>query len=671
MSKIKKNDLLKLNFLSGLGVSNSKRYICTCVSQSQADQKGYKDDIHIFDREEYKWNKYTDSGNNSKFFWDNENDSLIIYSLKSEEDKKLRENGYESTTVYKMDIGKGEPSKYFTVPKNIEKLKQISEYKFIFTAYSHLYLPDLYTMDDAKCKKQIELTDLEKDYEVIEKIPFWENGPGFTHNKIKKIYIYDLKKDKLSCISHKLDEGISIESFELNEDKDKIVIIYSENKGKMELINSIMMIDIENSKILYNLKDSGFSFSNAFINSSNKIIALGSNMKNYGINENSKFYIIDPHADEIQPINDRMDINSYNSVGTDIRLYSSDSIKQIDNRIYFIGTEGFSSKLFSIDHTGNIEKHIDHTGSVDDFLLVDNEIFFIGLRQMYPQEIYMRKEDVEKISEFNDSFIQKKEIITPEHFTLTDKYGISVDYWILKPAGYKKGKKYPTILDIHGGPKIVYGEVYCHEMQVWAAEGFVVVFCNPRGSDGKGNGFADIRGRYGEIDFENIVKCLDEAIEKNDFIDTNNIFVTGGSYGGFMTNWIIGHTDRFKAAATQRSISNWASMFGTTDIGYYFAPDQTDADPFVDYEKMWSQSPMKNYNKIKTPTLIIHSDQDYRCWISEAFQLFTSLKYYDVESRLVIFKNENHELTRSGRPDHRIKSLEEITNWFKNHITKD
>ena len=324
--------------------------------------------------------------------------------------------------------------------------------------------------------------------------------------------------------------------------------------------------------------------------------------------------------------------------------------------------------LFKYDLKGNLKQLTNNTGSVDEYVVTDKGIFFIGLRNMVPQEIYRVSDSEEKISNFNDYISEKREIIYPNHFCVKDSDNYSIDYWVMKPYKFKADKKYPLILDIHGGPKTVYGEVYYHEMQYWAAEGFAVLFCNPRGSDGKGDEFADIRGEYGKVDYDNIMLCLNQAIKTNPFIDTDKMYVTGGSYGGFMTNWIIGHTDIFKAAATQRSISSWTSMYGTTDIGYYFATDQTASDPWNSYDKMWNQSPMKFYNNIKTPTLIVHSDQDYRCWLSEALQLFTSLKHNDVDSKLIIFKNENHELTRSGRPDNRIKNLEEITEWFKKYL---
>ena len=144
----------------------------------------------------------------------------------------------------------------------------------------------------------------------------------------------------------------------------------------------------------------------------------------------------------------------------------------------------------------------------------------------------------------------------------------------------------------------------------------------------------------------------------------------GGSYGGWMTNWIIGHTDRFAAACSQRSISNWISFFGNSDIGYYFTPDQAGTDPWTDATKLWDNSPLKYADRVKTPTLFIHSDEDYRCWLPEGLQMYTALKYHGIDSRMVVFHGENHELSRSGKPRARIKRLEEIIAWFRRYLMK-
>jgi len=201
-------------------------------------------------------------------------------------------------------------------------------------------------------------------------------------------------------------------------------------------------------------------------------------------------------------------------------------------------------------------------------------------------------------------------------------------------------------------------------MQVWAAAGYAVIFANPRGSDGRGDGFADIRGRYGSLDYDDLMTVVDRALDAYPVIDPERLCVTGGSYGGFMTNWMIGHTDRFVAAASQRSISNWMVFWGTSDIGYYFGDDQTGSNPWADPQELWRQSPIAYADRVSTPTLFVHSDADYRCWIADALQMHTALLSHGVVSRLLWIEGENHELSRGGKPSPRLRRLRELTRWF-------
>jgi dipeptidyl aminopeptidase/acylaminoacyl peptidase len=240
----------------------------------------------------------------------------------------------------------------------------------------------------------------------------------------------------------------------------------------------------------------------------------------------------------------------------------------------------------------------------------------------------------------------------------------------MRPVGFEVGKKYPTVLHIHGGPKMAFGDVFVHEMQCWTANGFAVLFCNPRGSDGRGDEFSDIRGKYGTIDYDDLMSFVDWAEENLPFVDKSRLGVTGGSYGGFMTNWIVGHTNRFRAAVTQRGICNWVSMTGMSDIGYYFVPDQQAADIWseADVEELWRRSPLKYAGNVRTPTLVIHSDEDHRCEVSQGLQMFSALKRQGVDSKICVFKGENHELSRGGRPRPRLARLLEILAWFKERL---
>lgn len=669
--KIKKKDLLKMNFLSGLQFSSDKRHLAVAVSHAKEDQSGYESNIHLYHFEEGSWQQYSAFGKDHRFFWDIEKPSLYILGARDPQEEEKQKAGYERTPVYEMRIGKGEAIKKFVIPKNVEKIRQLDENRFLFTASIGLREKELFLLNEKERNEEIENRKKEKDYEAIEEIPFWSNGAGFTHSRVTKLYLYDVKKDKISILSEKLPAGITIADFELNASRDQVAVIYSKMKPMAELINHFMVLDLNEKKILFDFEQEKYAIHAAFLSEKNQVVAIASAMSMYGINENPKILTVDLTTGEEKELA-CPDMSFWNSVGSDVRLYGSETLRFTGQNLYFISTKGYSSHLFGMDMQGEIRTLIGGNGSVDEYAFGEDGIYYIGLRDMLPQEVYRQREQgeqaaSEKISCFNSYFEEKERRSFPQHFSVVDPEGYEIDAWLIRPKNMRPNKKYPLILDIHGGPKTVYGEVYYHEMQYWSTEGYAVLFCNPRGSDGKGNDFADIRGKYGAVDYDNLMQVLDEAINHYTFIDENNIFVTGGSYGGFMTNWIIGHTDRFKAAATQRSIANWVSMFGTTDIGYYFASDQTDADPWIEHEAMWEQSPMKYLDCAVTPTLIIHSEQDYRCWLSEGIQMFTSLKYHGVDARLVIFKGENHELTRSGRPDHRLRSMSEIFNWFQKY----
>ena len=259
-------------------------------------------------------------------------------------------------------------------------------------------------------------------------------------------------------------------------------------------------------------------------------------------------------------------------------------------------------------------------------------------------------------------------VLPHEYFTFKDRDGVELDGYVIKPLGYKPGKKYPGILEMHGGPKGIFGGVFHHEMQILANMGYFVFFTNPRGSDGRGSDFAAITGKLGKEDFNDFMDFTDEVIKRYPDLDEKRIGICGGSYGGFMCNWMIGHTDRFAAAASQRSISNYLTKSLCTDIGFNHNMAQLDTDPWHDFETVWDTSPLKNGHLAKTPTLFIQSDEDYRCWMSDALQMFSALKMNGVDSKVVLFHGENHELSRSGKPHNRITRLTEICQWFEKYV---
>jgi dipeptidyl aminopeptidase/acylaminoacyl peptidase len=246
--------------------------------------------------------------------------------------------------------------------------------------------------------------------------------------------------------------------------------------------------------------------------------------------------------------------------------------------------------------------------------------------------------------------------------------GNDLQGWILFPPGFDPKKKYPSILEIHGGPLTQYGKFFMHEFYYLAAQGYVVYFCNPRGGRGYGEAHAtSIWGAWGTTDYADVMAWTDLLAAKP-YIDPRRMGVTGGSYGGYMTLWIIGHTDRFKAAVAQRVVSNFVSEWGSSDLNWTFEYEVKAGPPHQDFQKWWDMSPMKYIGNAKTPTMITHSENDLRCPIEQGEQAFVALKRLGVETEFIRFPDEFHGLSRTGRTDRKIARLGHIARWMEKYL---
>ena len=662
MEKLQLDDFTKYKFLSGIQFSPNGKKCGFVLHHMDLEDNKYLSNIYILD-ENGKYFKLTSMDKEKSFIW--KDDSTIIFpSNRNKKDETREEKGEPFTNFYEINLNGGEANLLMEIPLNVTGIEILDDNTYLLTAVYDPKLSDFDNLSDAGKEKKLEEIKESKDYEILDEIPFWSNGVGFTNKKRNKLFIYRVKEKTILPIT---DDFTDVEFISLNSDKSLALIITNSFIDKQSTKNELNIYKIKENVFEKISPYDDFSYSSAHY-VGDKILFTGTNNKNFGLNENSKFYVMDLKTEKSYMIANDFDYSLGDSVGSDCKYGGSKGMRVYGDYLYFITTEGYSSFINRLDIKGNIEKLTSPNGSINGFDIKDGKIYFIGLRGLNLQEIYALQDDETQLTYFNAWVNEEKKLSVPEKLTFVNDNNIEIDGWVLKPVDFKEGKLYPGILDIHGGPKTVYGEVFFHEMQYWANEGYFVFFLNPRGSDGRGNEFADIRGKYGTIDYDDIMNFVDMVLINYPEIDKDNIGVTGGSYGGFMTNWIIGHTERFKAAASQRSISNWVSFFGTTDIGYFFADDQNNATPWSDIDKLWFHSPLKYADKVTTPTLFIHSEEDLRCSIPEGLQMFTSLKYHGVDSRLCMFRGENHELSRSGKPKHRIKRLEEITNWFDKYL---
>ncbi|HHY11941.1 MAG TPA: S9 family peptidase, partial [Firmicutes bacterium] len=274
-----------------------------------------------------------------------------------------------------------------------------------------------------------------------------------------------------------------------------------------------------------------------------------------------------------------------------------------------------------------------------------------------------------RLTSVNEEVLSELQLSQPEYFLFTASDGVELEGWLMKPINFEPGKKYPVVVEIHGGPAVTYGLAFFHEFQVLASNGYGVFYCNPRGSLGYGEWFAQqVIADQGGMDYQDIM-ALRNYMDTVEWADSGKVGVTGGSYGGFMTNWIVGHTDRFHAAVTQRSISNWYTKYGTSDIGFYGnrkgmgMRDLWDSEGFL-----MERSPIRYAPNVNTPILIIHAEQDYRCPMEQAEQWYIALKRLGKTVEFARFAGENHELSRSGKPWNRRERLRHILRWFGEHL---
>ena len=275
------------------------------------------------------------------------------------------------------------------------------------------------------------------------------------------------------------------------------------------------------------------------------------------------------------------------------------------------------------------------------------------------------------LTSFNKAWQDGVALAKPEVMYLDSADGTKVHTWVMKPFGFDAKKKYPAILEVHGGPHTQYGWVFFQEFQVLAAQGYVVVYSNPRGSKGYGEAHCNaIKGDWGNADWID-VQTVTKWMKEQPYIDNKKLGIMGGSYGGYMTNWAIGHTDDFKAAITDRCVSNMVSMAGNSDFpvnkdGYFKG---TAWGSLEDIKGLWAQSPIAFFTKVKTPTLIIHSEGDLRCNIEQSEQVFIALKMQGIETRFVRYpKITSHGMSRNGPADLRMHRLQEIVSWWKRQL---
>ncbi|WP_078577178.1 S9 family peptidase [Salipaludibacillus agaradhaerens] len=524
----------------------------------------------------------------------------------------------------------------------------------------------------ATVKGEAPLRDEKPQPLVVDNIKYKSDADGFFDNKYKQLALYNMVDETVHFLT---DDNVHHEPGHWSPDSQ--LITYTSNKhGEEYLLSDVYVLDI--SKLERRCLTNGVGlFKHGNFSPDGQYVACIGHEKDYAGATQSKLWLIelaslhricltadwDVHIGDVA-IGDLS--SGHPSLGP---LWSEDN-----TCLYVLSSTAGNTNLFQVSLNKEIKKITTGEHHMYAFHIHErtNQAVAAISSPTNPGELFLINLtacDMAAFTTMNKPLLDSVYLQEPEEIVCKSRDGLAVQGWLLKPYNYKEGESYPGILQIHGGPHAMYANTFFHEFQLLAAEGYTVFYCNPRGSHGYGQAFVNAcRGDYGGMDYEDIMAFTDTILAKYPWIDKERLGVTGGSYGGFMTNWITSHTHRFKAAATLRCISNWISFYGVSDIGYFFTEWEIGADFLDDPDKLWKHSPLKYVNDIETPLLIMHGEHDYRCPIDQAEQLFISLKQRGKETRFVRFPEANHELSRSGPPHLRFARLEELINWFNTHL---
>ena len=660
MTKKKDKELLQIEDLTKYTAIENLQYspngTCLAFQTGIADTKknNYHRDVWLVKDGTAK--QFTSTLNTTVVLWDD--DSHLIVNRTKEDDEP------GTTNLYRIGVDGGEASPFMKLTFPLAGLKKVNEGCYVAVGVIDANDPDAYKDDEKTRKEKLEAKKKDADYQVIDEVPYWFNGQGFINKNRTALFLVELKPE----LTVKRLTAPSVKVGAVCVAEDKVYSTTSTVDPRTSRFDKISVFDTKTKKTSSVYGKMKYSINELFF-MNEKLYCIASDMKEYGVNETGN--ICEVGKDELTMIVDPLR-QLHDGVAGDTYLGGGKSKVVNDGKLVTLATNYDHVEIWKYDADFNKTVLFDEQGTVFCLDTVNDKIAYVRSTEDTLQEVYemdLNGENIKQITHVNEEVLKDKYIAKPNVINYTSE-GLDLKGWVLLPKDFDKKKKYPAVLDVHGGPRGIYSNMFFHEMQVWAAAGYVVFFTNIKGSDGRDDEFADIRDNYGGTDFKNLMDFTDAVLEKYPNIDTKRMCETGGSYGGFMTNWIIGHTDRFCCAASQRSISNWISFSFISDIGLYFGPDQNGCKGLFseeDVEKMWNHSPLKYADNVKTPTLFIHSDEDYRCPLPEGMQMMQALAYKGVETRMCIFHGENHELSRSGKPAHRIRRLTEITNWFNEH----
>jgi dipeptidyl aminopeptidase/acylaminoacyl peptidase len=660
---ISAKDLYNLETVSGVRLSPDGQFVI--YVKNRVERKTEKKYSNL-------WIIPTDGGQPRQFTFGDQNDTVPQWSPDSQQIAFLsdRADREKPAQVYLIPTYGGEARPLTELKGEINELAWSPDGKKLLLSVRKLD-PEALARQEDEQKKKLGIV-----YRQYDRLFYKLDGYGYLPHERTHIWVVDAVTGK----ARQLTDHAEYDELNPAWSPDGKSIVFASNRSS----DPDFLVDHED---LFVLPVTGSEFRRietplgpkgkpVFSPEGHWIAYFGTEGENEVYKNNSLWVVgldgLSPACDLLAPYDLHVDSVTINDTITPELMsptWSKDS-----QRLYFQVVYHGSTLLKSIAVTGeDLRDVIGEGGVVGSYSFNKGQTslaYFYG-RQKDPGQVCLldlTSKQSRTLTRLNETWLEKVDLGRIEEVWFKGPAENDLQGWILTPPGFDPSKKYPSILEIHGGPQLQYGNYFMHEFYYLASQGYVVYFTNPRG--GRGYGQEHTHGIFrdwGSNDFADLMAWTD-YVSDLPYIDTGCMGVTGGSYGGFMTVWIIGHTHRFRAAVSARCVSNFVSMWGSSDFNWTFERELSGKPPYEDLMDFWKHSPIAYIANATTPTLIIHNENDHRCPIEQGEQVFVALKRLGVDTEFVRFPEEFHGLSRTGRTDRRVARLNHILRWFEKYL---
>lgn len=588
----------------------------------------------------------TGNGDEHAFVW-LDSDTLLFPS-------KRGAVGAGETAFYRLSLQGGEAERAFCVPLEVESFHPLSNGCYLLTGRRPC------EATEQRCDR----AKLGQDYWAFDELPFWSDGIGKISRTRRSGFLFNPATGALRQFTEKYFE---LAGAEVAPSGDRILCWGATYTDLRPTTDTLCLYD--NTGSLTRTLETGLALS--FADWWGEDLLLEGTVPNCDAPQGPTHFLLAPGVATLTPF--PAPAAALGSTCENELCYGSGRLRRAKpNGYYATQICAGETTLLHLTKDGKCTP-LGHFDGVSAFDICDGTFFCTACENGLPAELYSFGTNTGKTrhTSFHDAFLKTHALCVPERFSYQNRHGCTLKGWVMKPADYQQNQSYPGVLVIHSKANTLCGEQHCHELQCLAAQGMFVFYTIPHGSSGTISEFANLTGVRGGLDYADLMDFTDAVLHRYPDLDEKRLGVSGSGYGGYLVNWIIGHTNRFQGACAQHCVSNCYTASLTGDLAFRLLSDSTDgASPWKNDEVLWEHSPLKYVGNAVTPTLFIHSDEDYRTWLCEPLQMFTNLRQRDIPSKVLLFRGEHHDLSQSGSPKNRQTRLHAMCDWFAAYLNK-